>query len=66
MADITTALTLLLVFAGSAAVLGLAVHAVVTLIRNDGYYPHHRPVDRIAEPPRSHPADEFEPRSRAA
>ena len=61
-----TAIALFLVLAGSAAILGMAVHAVVTLVRNDGYYPRRRPSAPVSEPPRSHPADLFDPHSRAA
>ena len=61
-----TAIALFVVFAGAAAILGLAVHALVTLVRNDGYYPRRRPSAPVIEPPRSHPADLFDPRSHAA
>jgi hypothetical protein len=61
-----TAIALIVVFAGAAAILGLAVHALVTLVRNDGYYPRRRPSAPVIEPPRSHPADLFDPRSHAA
>jgi hypothetical protein len=61
-----TAIALFVVLAGSAAILGMAVHALVILVRNDGYYPRRRPSAPVSEPPRSHPADLFDPHSRAA
>jgi hypothetical protein len=61
-----TAIALFVVFAGAAAIVGITVHALVTLVRNDGYYPRRRPSAPVMEPPRSHPADLFDPRSHAA
>jgi hypothetical protein len=61
-----TVLVLTLVFVAAAAVLGLAVHALVTVVRNDGYYPRRTAPWTVSTPPRSHPLDEFDPRSRYA
>ncbi len=61
-----TVLVLTAVFVAAALVLGLAVTALVSVVRNDGYYPRRTPAAPVAEPPRSHPADGFEPRPRAA
>jgi hypothetical protein len=61
-----TAIVLTVVFVAAAAVLGLAVHALVSVIRNDGYYPRSRAPWPVGAPPRSHPVDEFDPRSRFA
>jgi hypothetical protein len=59
-------LALTAVFVASAVVLGLAVHAMVVVIRNDGYYPRRTSASPVGMPPRSHPVDEFDPRSRFA
>jgi hypothetical protein len=61
-----TAIALFVVLAGALSIVGITVHALVTLVRYDGYYPRRRPSAPVSEPPRSHPADLFDPRSRAA
>jgi len=61
-----TVLVLSAVFVTAAVVLALAVTALVSVVRNDGYYPRRTSSAPVATPPRSHPADAFEPRPRAA
>ena len=61
-----TVIVLTAVFVAAAVVLGLAVHALVVVIRNDGYYPRRSAPWPVSEPPRSHPVDMFDPRSRFA
>jgi hypothetical protein len=55
-------LLIALIAAGTAVLLALAVHAVVTTVKGDGY--GRRSWQRT--PPRSHHADSFDPRSRLA
>jgi hypothetical protein len=63
---VMTAIVVSIVLVAAAAVLALAVHALYTVIRNDGYYPRRTTASPVGVPPRSHPADTFDPRSRLA
>lgn len=59
-------LVLTAVLAAAAVSAALAVHALVTVVRNDGYYPRRRPSSPVGAPPASHHPDGFVPRSRIA
>lgn len=64
--SIISFLVLTAIFVAAAVGAALALHALVTVVRNDGYYPRRRPSSPVGAPPRSHHDDCFAPRSRIA